>query len=98
MWAPYYSEISAIVTCGSARLRPVSLNWRSLDARWVCDADVEFSSVLALSGVDNNFGVDIVGDHLDDGECRALDLVGLEGRERPEELVWASDHLLVDAT
>jgi hypothetical protein len=42
-----------------------------------------------LSGVGNDFGVDVVGDHLDDGEGGALDLVGLEGGEGPEQLVGA---------
>ena len=40
-----------------------------------------------LSGVGHNLGVDIVGDHLDDGECRPLDLVGLECWEGAEEFV-----------
>jgi hypothetical protein len=45
--------------------------------------------------VGNDFGVDVVGDHLDDGEGGALDLVGLEGGEGPEQLVGAGGCLSV---
>jgi hypothetical protein len=43
----------------------------------------------------NDFGVDVVGDHLDYGEGGALDLVGLQSREGSEELVGAGRYLLV---
>lgn len=42
-----------------------------------------------LSGMSNDIGVDIIGNHLDDGEGCTFDLVSLKSWEGPQKLIWA---------
>ena len=56
--------------------------------RGTCRAVVaHLQARYGLPSVGNDLGVDIIGNHSDYGEGRPFDLVGLESRERPEQLV-----------
>lgn len=59
----------------------------------VVSLNEEFSHCLAR--VCNDFRIDVVGYHLEDSECGALDLVGLQGWEGPEQFVGTAGDLSV---